>query len=839
MASKGIINGPVYEAARFSTQYLNVPPGKHRLYNAFGLMIGLYMGRKVMDILAGETPDGKPVDKDDLIPPLKPLHGIFAYDHFSDDPKMRWMRVADQIIPGMLGGLGAMGGSFMFFREPYVKMTKTVSKLTPEKFMLGHAEQSMLFHQFKVLSRLAGISAVPGSASGFGIFPSTLNYSTTLGSAFSTGAERNMSAGLPGVRGFFNTYSSMPMRWHRLILRMESYLKNNPSPNPEKLEEYLNGLIKPLFNGVTAKQMEEAKALILETRKFTAEAAKSLSTFRASSLTEVETRLNTLIADAPDEFIKKRMGVLKGKLLTECEKIIAEFKDPAVQQKKIKEQIASTFSLENIVFSDMGFEKLLIKLDLDPRQAAVGDMGTLSTLANWCGKILRPSTAKEMEHTHDMLVQGLEMRHPELKNKAFDPNAYKHAQTKTRKAIAGSLLGVSAAGVGAVMLSKDAEMADLEGDFSKDSAGIQNDGKPRHHVHTKRNHGLVNGKILDTAEGITGMIQSGIGSHRVHCAAGLTAGMWLGDKIMDALTGVKFDGRILAKDDIWEPLQKLHGILKFNPNSDLPKDKWMQVLRWGVPGVIGAVAVVQGSRMFFEKRHATVKKAVYLDEVEDKGTFAQSNPWSYASAVASLFGSASGLQMLPFGNYATSLGTRYSLGSGRKVSLPVVGKYWSNNSTLFPYGPPGMIELLIKESVNNKSFDPELLETYAIGILKPWFKKVTPAQIESFVMEVHRVRDKFFQEGGVPEEMKAQLEQELKAHFKGAGLEDTLEHIGLDPMKATIAENGWSGAIANALGGKGTVDRIKHDYRESYAERHRKRLKDEKEAPQQPTPGRS
>jgi len=780
MSSKGIINGPMYETARFSTQYLNVPPSKHRLYNALGLMIGLYMGRKIMDILVGQTPDGKPVDKDDLIPPFKPLHGLLKYDHFSDDPKMRWMRVTDQMVPGILAGLGAMGGSFMFFREPYKMMAKTVSKLPAEKFMLGHAEQYMLFQQFKVLSRIAGIAAVPGSASGFGILPSTINYSTVLGGAFSTGAERNAAAGLPGVRELFNTHSSFPLRWHRLIKRMESYLSQNHSPSPEKLEEYLNGLIKPLFNGATQKQMNELKELVIARRKKVLDMGLSLRE------TEV----------------------------------------------KLAEEMRN-------MFSDMNLETTLIQVGLDPREAAVGDMGVLSTLARWCSKVMRPGTEKELEKTHDMLVQGLEMRHPELAGRKFDRNAYKSAQTGTRKAAAAGLLGVSAASLGLVAMSKDAEMADLDGPYGGEGSGTAiNTEKPKHHVHAKRNHGLINGKVLDTAEGVTGMIQAGIGSHRVHCAVGLTVGSWLGDKLMDALTGVDFKGSTLAKDDIWEPLQKFHGILKFNPNSDLPKEKWMQVLRWAVPGVLGAVAVVQGSRMYFENRHAKVKKAVYLDEVEDKATFAQSAPWSYTSAIASLFGSASGLQMLPFTNYATSLGTRYSLASGRKVSLPVVGKYWSNNSTLFPYGPPGMINLLIKEAVNNKAYDPELLETYAIGILKPWFKKVTPAQIESFVMEVHRVRDKFFKEGGVPEDMKAELEKELKQHFKGAGLEHTLEDIGLNPMCATIAENGWSGAIANHLGAKKNIDHIKEQYRESFLERHSKRKQAAENSQGPTTPGR-
>ncbi len=760
MPASDLINGPVYQVAKFSTKYLNVPPSKHRLYNALGLMAGLYVGRQVLNIMVGETPEGEKIDREELVPPLRPLHGILAYDHFSDNPAMRWLRVTDQMIPGILGGVGAVAGSYMFFREPYKKMAKEMLSVSPKDLTLRHAEQLMLFNQFKVLARMAGIAAIPGSASGLGIIPSVSNYSTALGGAFSTGAERNMAAGLPVLRELFNGYSSFPLRWHKLIGKMQEYLVHNPSPTPEKLEEMLSGLIKPLFNHVSETQMQKVKDLVL-------------------------TRRN---------------------------KILEAGLPPAETQKKIADEMKQ-------MFSDVGFEKLLLDIGLDPREAAVGDMGTLSTIARWAGKVLSPSSARERDKIRSELVESIEKRHG-LTGKPYNPQAHLATDTASRRAFAGGLFGVSAASLGMVALSKDSEMADLEGPRAgSDISNVTDSGGRRHHVHSKRDHGFVNGKLLDTAEGITGMVQAGIGSHRVHCAMGLTVGSWLGDKIMDALTGIDFKGAAVKKIDVWEPLQKFHGILKFNPHSDLPKDKWMQVLRWGVPGVMGAAAVLQGSRIFFGKRHNEVKKAQTLDEVEARATYEQSQPWSRVAAVSSLFGSASGLQVLPFTNYATSLGTRYSLGAGRKVSLPVLGKLWSNNATLFPYGPPGMINMLIKEAVNNKSFDPELLETEAIGILKPWFKNVTPAQIEAFVMEVHKVRDKYFREGGVPEDLKKDLEKELTEHLKGHGLEDTLRHIGLDPAHATIAQNGWSGAIANTLGAKGAVDKIIKDYQSGYQKR--------------------
>lgn len=774
-APKISAGGPLYKTAYYLTRYLNVPPNLHRLYNAAGLMAGIVVGRKLMDIAAGQKIDGTPVDKEDVPLPLKPLHGVLAYDHFSDDPKHRWMKIFDQIVPAALGGLGAAAGSVFFFRKDFFHEIDKRMALPAKDFTLSEAEHRSLYHISKPWGLISGLSAVFGSASGFGLFPSPVNYSSTLGTTFSIRAGRTMAA--PWWRKMWNSHTQYPFRPTKLINRMVDYIAANPEAHPERLESYAVGILKTWFKGAEEKHI---KAFV-------------------------------------DEILAQRNQFLK------------EGRLPEEAEAKVRESMKQLFG--NLQ-AHPGMENLLIKIGLDPRQAAIGDMGIVSTIAHWFGDALGFRTSRKIAATRKLMQEGMELRHPELKKIPFTPQAPHYSDTTGKKIAAGAFVGVGAATAYSISTARDTWLCDLDaGSYAspadatqKTPAASERQGTSHaHKVHSKRQHGFVNGRVLDAAEGVTGMFSAGIGTHRLHCAAGLTVGSWLGDKIMEALTGATFQGAKVPKEKVWKPLRKLYKILPYEPKSDLPHDKWMQILRWAVPAALGGMAVIQGSKMFFADRHRQLKGAKYLDEVEDKATEKQSNSWGATSAVTALFGYPSGLPMLPFLNYSTHLGTRYSMASGRKVSLPVIGKLWSNNSTLFPFGPPGMLNLLIKEAVNNKRFDPELLETYAIGVLKPWFKNVTPEQVTEFVMKVHEIRDKFFKEGGVPEDLKAQLEKELTAHFRGAGLEETLEHIGLDPAKAEIASNGWSGAIANRLGAKKTIEKIKADYVAGYRARHAKR----------------
>lgn len=817
----GIINGPLYKAARTATQYVNVPPSFHRLRNAIGLTMGLFLGRKTMDVLVGQKPDGTVVDPLDLPAPLRPLCGVLPYDHFSDDPKDRWMKVFDRFVPAVVGGIGGCMGSASFFETNFLKPVEAKMAAPAKNFFLADAERQALYHQAKPWSLMTGTSALFGSASGFGLFPSIAHYGADLGTLFVMRSER---AAAP-LGSLVNAHTHMPFRPNKLINNLIEYAAGNPAANPAQLNEYANGILKTWFRGVKPEQIQGFVDIVKKER---------------------------------NQFLKE------GRL-------------PQEAAEKVKESMKK-------MLGDTGLEKTFIKLGLDPREAALGDQGFISIISHTIGDTIGLGVSKKTDKTWQLVKEGMEIRNPELTKKAFDVNAHKFDHNALQKAAAVAAIGGGAAGMAAITMAKDAVASDLHKGHTP-QAGHDNTqtpqpsettpkadaatpvntdadetpctpphlmspdfakrispeaiGQSRQHIlHSKKQNGFVNGKVLDAAEGVTDMFNviNGVTSHRLYCAAGLSAGSWLGEEVMKALTGVNFFGVAVKKEDVLKPLQKMYKTLAFNPHSDLPKDKWMQVMRWGIPTAIGGAAVVAASGMFFKDREREFRNPKFLDEAEEAATFAQAKPWSYLSAVTALFGGSSGFAWIPGINYMTNLGTRYTMASGRKVSLPALGAGWSNNSTLFPFGPPGMLDLLIKESVNNKSANPELLETYAIGVLKPWFDNVTPQQVEAFVMKVHEVRDRFFKDGGVPENLKEQLENELNAHFHSAGLEHTLEEIGLDPLKAHIGANGFSGKISDTLGSKKAVDQIKSKYTQTYLERLHDQRYEASKTPSTPAP---
>ncbi|MDX1974331.1 MAG: hypothetical protein SFT92_01505 [Rickettsiales bacterium] len=778
--TQGILQNPAYKTARFMTEYVNVPISMHRLRNAIGLTAGLYLGRKLMNIVVGETPEGQKIHKEDLPDPLKPLHGLLPYDHFSDDPSQRWMRVFDLLVPAVLGGIGACAGGAYHFRDSFIKPTEAKMGLSADKFFLADAEQRALYQQSKPWSTATGTSALFGSASGLGLFPSIAHYGGDLGTLFAMRAERSPSP----LGHLVNSHSHIPMRPHKLINQMIEYAAGNPAGKLEELDEYANGILKAWFKDVSDTQVKDFVKLVEGQRA---------------------------------QFLKE------GRL-------------PEEAAAKLKDTLHKGLQ-------GAGLEKTFIKVGLDPRKADVGNQGFISVIANTIGDALGMKTSKHMEETRALLRKGMEARNPELAHIPFNPQEHQSQFTTAHKATAGTLLGLAGLSFGAVATAKDTSIHDLKvkrtAQHLDDAKETKNDGDTdkkfvervapladkKHQVHSKVDHGFLNGKALDMAEGVTDMfnVVTGMNSHRLSCALGLTAGSWLGEETMKALTGFTFTGVKVQKADVLKPLQKFYKALAFNPHSDLPHDRWMQLVRWAVPTLVGAAAVVQASDMYFNARKKKFRDAKYLDEIEAKATSMQADPWSYGVAATAIYGGSSGFAWIPGINYMTHLGTRFSMASGRKVALPQLGKVWSNNDTLFPFGPPGMLDMLIREAVNNKSYDPELLETYAIGILKPWFDNVKPEQVEAFVMKVHEVRDQFYREGGVPEEAKKKLEEDLKLHFKGAGLEETLEQIGLHPTEATIANNGLAGKLADAMGSKKLINKLKSDYVASYVERHKAR----------------
>ena len=84
-------------------------------------------------------------------------------------------------------------------------------------------------------------------------------------------------------------------------------------------------------------------------------------------------------------------------------------------------------------------------------------------------------------------------------------------------------------------------------------------------------------------------------------------------------------------------------------------------------------------------------------------------------------------------------------------------------------------------------------------MLGPIFKdKLTTEHIQKFTQAVHEVRDKFWQEGGIPKEKRNEAMKVMREVFTGAGLEVLLIDLGLNPGAVAFEQlNGLTGKIGN------------------------------------------
>ena len=243
---KRTVNGKPLDAVSWTTSVLTVAPGKHRLKNALGLTVGLYLGRQMMNVLVGEKPDGEKIAREDVPLPLRPLHGRFAYNRHSDDPKDRWMKVVDNMVPAALGAVGAIAGSYQFFEKNYEAVK------SPE--FIDDYEKAMTLEQSKPWSVMSGMTSLMGSASGLGLGPAG-NYGASLGTRFTLASWRKVA--MPGLGKFLtNSHSIHPFGPTRLIDKMIDYASANGSENPKQLESMAYGILGPWFKNIKPEQIE-------------------------------------------------------------------------------------------------------------------------------------------------------------------------------------------------------------------------------------------------------------------------------------------------------------------------------------------------------------------------------------------------------------------------------------------------------------------------------------------------------------------------------------------------------------------------------------------------------
>lgn len=297
-----ILNGAHAAPVAGATGIASVP-SRHRLYNAAGGIGGWVLGRYLMNILVGENPQGKKIEREHVILPLRPLHGILAYNRYADDPTNQWMRVIDDLAPAIIGSLGAVLGSKYFFHDKEKKYFEAVRwaehsapsqdnrsplerMLADERVSVADKAQFMGLLEAQTWRVLSGVSGVFAASSGMALLAlpfNIFNYGVSLNNAFSLANGATPGGWLfkkvPFLNRIYNTVSNTPYGPSSAVstliknvsnctAEMEAIgqiltTENITNQNMGRITELTDALIRKLFTNVTQQHVDAFKASVV------------------------------------------------------------------------------------------------------------------------------------------------------------------------------------------------------------------------------------------------------------------------------------------------------------------------------------------------------------------------------------------------------------------------------------------------------------------------------------------------------------------------------------------------------------------------------------------------
>jgi hypothetical protein len=854
-------NSTLLKPTKWVADTLFVAPGGHRFRNALGLSVGLFAGDKFSSLITGQKFNGEKISIDEYPAFLHPLYNIMPYNRFSDDPADRWKFVARGFITAGFGAAGAMLGSYDYFltktpnvmeqlknpwhhskykltdahlQDYFIANHSTVASATEKAAasgrltdeIVGNVKKWLEFtsphnmdkHVYDEMSKAyllpAGLAAIPGSASGSNVTPFPL-YPWLLNERFKTGML-GYKVAMP-VFGKWWSNSAIPDKFsanHLLdeIVRRVGDPKNlnladaaTQSNLAGRIAEAIKGAIEPIYKDLTKDQILAMRDEILSVSKDSLKRLEGLS---------------------PKEF------------------------NAAVKAES--EYVTGTL---NKTLKGTGLNQFLHRNGVDLAKVNFEDHGFSGWLAKLMGANIKQHT---YEFQRSLKLQGLPnnfdlMNAPKQTSKAM-------GYIKQTAAVVGATAAMGGVTAGAIHLlspqtftkhlasangTKPADSpddgsytADVTPDIQVSSSNVtkMDTGKPAASKTVSKDFfektkDLINGPMLNLTEAGVETFNVAPSGHRLLCATGLMAMMIIGDTLMKAITHRTIAGKEITKDALHPLFHSLFDkklALYGGRDSSAYSDQWMHILRMFVPSIAGVFGVMMGSNLFFSKKKDQVKHAQFLDEYEQKASFAQSGPWTWLAAIGSLPSSSTGLNLFPIPiNYGTALGGRFGLASDRAVLFPGIAEWWSNNHSMYPLQAPALLKRMAAYGAYNPAKDLQQLDEMVPGVLKHWYNNVTQKQIDDFTHAFEKYRAEGIKKGLTG---KA-LEKELSSHITGAGLEETLEMIGMDPAKAILGNNGVSGAIGNFLGAKQDVMQAQIDYIHAYRERKKKRMQEKHHTP--------
>ncbi len=312
--------------------------------------------------------------------------------------------------------------------------------------------------------------------------------------------------------------------------------------------------------------------------------------------------------------------------------------------------------------------------------------------------------------------------------------------------------------------------------------------------------------------------------NRLYSAVGLTGGLVIAGNITNTVTGHKLlDGSVIKKESVPTILRWMHNkVGNYDPKGVGSRNFWIKTASMAVYSFGGLLGIKLGTDIAYKDTKEKNKNPHYLEEYLTNVSHTQGDTWSWLSAASGIWGSASGTFAVPLPgiNYATGMIGRITSMQDRNTMVAGLNEFTSGATTSSYLRLKEGVHYLAHYAVGNPAKEPAQIEFLAYTLLGPLFKdKITADHIKQFTAAVHKVRDNYWREGGIPREKRAEALSTMKEVFTGAGLEVLLIDMGLNPATIRFDEaNGVIGKIGN-IGQKDKINTKQEAYWQKLTDR--------------------
>ncbi|MEQ1788908.1 MAG: hypothetical protein ABL857_00540 [Rickettsiales bacterium] len=776
-------------------------PGQHRLLAAGGMFTGWIALDKLRDIMFGfnQVSEGeyKEIKSKDVPAPLRFLHKTIDWNPHSDSPDEQWKKLAHQLIPAVGAGVGTVAGSMWAFNRNGVEQNmKGLKASKTQKFFMD--AEAIAEHSHSKPLRI--LTAASGGFAAASMMP--LVYGALLNLSFASANGARIFAGNLGM-GNLGPAKALDAQLKGLAPYAKSAVNNDGKISDAWAKGFVDKVLTPLFG----KDLKTPEAQI-----------------------EVRNKIKGIVQNTFKKLEKTKFdikdpvtGITQNRVLTKDELAEALTKD-------VEKTLGYTKDPKTGKILNAGFDKTLEELGLHRENATLGNAipavrgfheflaktGIVKSSNSWLDNA---QTAQSTSNTPAILAAGAAtaaaagavMYQAKKPSKSTSPSENSSATSSAPNT------NTNSAAIAPISIS---HTIDINGHGSpstegKTAAEYVFDAM-KLHQEQYQNQGKAPPKILKWI-GDASLAVPPI--NRMFSAIGLTSGLLVAGNMANIVTGRKLsDGSAIAKEKVPTFLQGIHRLVKnYEPKMAAvdSRSKWIRYAHIATYSAGGLLGVKFGSDYAYKDTKAKSENPHYLEEYLTNVSHTQGKTWSWLSATSGIFGSAAGTWAVPIPglNYAVGMVGRVTSMQDRNTMISGLNKYTSDATTTSYLRLKEGVHYLAHHAIENPAKDPVQIEYLAYTLLGPIFKdKLTAEHIKLFTDAVNTVRDKYWQEGGIPKDKKEEATNTMKEVFTGAGLEVLLIDMGLNP--ATIRFDKVNGLIGK-IGDIGHKKEL-HEKQEAY-----------------------